>query len=175
MPHTYRHRRSSRIAREIPVLLLGSDMEKKDFSERTKTVVVNRYGGGLVSHHRLTPETRITIRCLDTNAEIRARVVGLVEAESGSYTYGVAFLDPEINFWGIDFLPYTESEQHARHQLFECTKCKVHERIDLDELQSDIYLLHHALARSCKRCGIPTVWKQVSAPDSNPPPEPDRA
>jgi len=143
-------------------------MEKKAFSEHTRTVVVNRQGAGIVSRCRLAPESKINLRRLATNTQTEVPVVGLVESQSGSYTYGVAFLDPDINFWGMEFPPDTESEQKASHDVFECSRCKTNERIDLDELQSDIYAVHHALARSCKRCGSPTVRKRVGDPDDNP-------
>jgi hypothetical protein len=165
---TQTRRRSSRIPKEVGILLRGTDMEKKAFSEHTKTVVINRNGAGIVSRYRLAPESKINLRRLATHTHTEVRVVGLVESQSGVYIYGVAFLDPDINFWGMDFPPDTESEQKASHKLFECSRCKTYERINLDEMQSDIYAVHHALARSCKRCGSPTVWKRVGDPDSDP-------
>ena len=164
---TQTRRRSSRIAKEVGILLHGIDMEKKTFSEHTKTVVVTGHGAGIVSRYRLAPESKINLRRLATKTQTEVRVVGLIESQSGSYTYGVAFLDPDINFWGMDFPPDTESEQKASHEVFECSRCNTNERIDLDELQLDIYAVHHALARSCKRCGSPTVWKRVGDPDTN--------
>jgi hypothetical protein len=42
-------RRSGRIPREIPILLIGSDMEGTVFSEETKTVMISLHGAGIVS------------------------------------------------------------------------------------------------------------------------------
>jgi len=42
-----RLRRSSRIPKEIPILLVGSDMEGKVFSEQAKTVLLSRHGAGI--------------------------------------------------------------------------------------------------------------------------------
>jgi len=41
-----RLRRSSRIPKEIPILLVGSNMEGKTFSEQAKTVLLSRHGRG---------------------------------------------------------------------------------------------------------------------------------
>jgi hypothetical protein len=166
MASKLQHRRSGRIAIEIAIVLDGSDMGDKVFSEYTRTVVINRHGAGLVSRHRLAPESKLTVRRSDTNLQTEVRVVGLIESQSGAYTYGVAFLDPDFNFWGMDFPPDTDSGYQARHDLFECGRCKGRERIALDEMQSDIYAVHQVLARSCKRCGVPTVWKRIGDSDS---------
>src|SRR6266705_2879302 len=49
-------RRSSRIPREIAILLVGSDMEGKMFSEQTKTVLLSQHGAGIVSQYVLSAE-----------------------------------------------------------------------------------------------------------------------
>ena len=49
-------RRSSRIPKEINVLLVGSDTEGKVFSEPTKTVLLSRHGAGIVSRYKLSAE-----------------------------------------------------------------------------------------------------------------------
>jgi hypothetical protein len=155
-------RQNSRIVKEIAILLIGSDMEGKTFSERTKTVVLSRHGAGVVSQHRVAPEQEIIIRRLDTNKQTAVRVVGLVGSQSGSYTYGLAFLDPNINFWGIEFPPVTESEKKAGHGLFECSSCKGRDTFDLNDLESDIYAINEGMARYCKHCRSSTVWKRTS-------------
>lgn len=151
---------------EIGILLRGSDTEKRAFSEHTKTVVLSRHGAGVVSHRKLAPETKITLYRVDTNEQIEARVVGLVGSQSDSYTYGLAFLETAANFWGIDFPPESESEQESPSGLFECSGCKGRERIVLNDMESDIYAVHQALARSCKRCESPTVWKRAGNVDN---------
>jgi len=55
-------RRSSRIPKEIAILLVGSDMEGKMFSEETKTVVLSRHGAGIVSQYALYAEQELILR-----------------------------------------------------------------------------------------------------------------
>src|SRR6267143_2329381 len=94
-------RRSHRIAREIAILLVGSDMEGKVFSEQTKTVLLSRHGAGVVSQYVLSPEQELILRRLDTDKEVEVRVVGQLGSQKNTYTYGMAFLDQTIDFWGI--------------------------------------------------------------------------
>src|SRR2546430_9964138 len=74
-------RRSNRIAKEIAILLVGSDMEGKMFSEQTKTVLLSRHGAGIVSQYALSAEQELILRRLDTNKEAEVRVVGNLGAQ----------------------------------------------------------------------------------------------
>jgi hypothetical protein len=155
-------RRSSRIPRVITILLVGSDMEGKIFSEETNTVLLSRHGAGIVSHYKLSAEQELILRRLDTNKETEVRVVGQIGAESAVYTYGVAFLDATDNFWGIDFPPPSEDDKEARMLRLECGRCKASETVEQSELESDVYLINEGIVRFCKQCGSSTLWKRGS-------------
>jgi hypothetical protein len=71
-------------------------MEGKMFSEETKTVLLSRHGAGIVSQYALYAEQELVLRRLDTNKEAEIRVVGQLGADGKLYTYGVAFLNPDI-------------------------------------------------------------------------------
>ena len=107
---SYEHlRRSSRIPKEVAILLTGSDMDGKGFSEMTRTVLLSRHGAGIISTYKLSAEQEIIVRYLDTNKEALVRVVGRIGSEGEIYTYGVAFVDPgTTDFWGIDFAPVSD-------------------------------------------------------------------
>jgi hypothetical protein len=155
-------RRSSRIPKEIAILLVGSDMEGKVFSEETKTVVLSRHGAGIVSQYKLVPEQELIVRRLDTNNETEIRVVGQIGSQSGSFTYGVAFLDPSVNFWGIEFPSLTESERLANRALVECSSCKRREAVEHSDLEGDVFAINEGIVRFCKQCGSSTFWKKAS-------------
>jgi PilZ domain len=155
-------RRSSRIPKQVAILLVGSDFEGKVFSEKTKTVVLSRHGAGILSEYKLSAEQELIIRCVDTNKEAEVRVVGQLAAESGVYTYGVAFLDPNIDLWGLEFAAATEAEKLARRALLECSSCKGREIVDQSDLESDVFAINKSLMRYCKRCGSSTLWKQAA-------------
>src|SRR5437667_9662667 len=88
-----RLRRSSRIPKEIPILLVGSDMEGKTFSEKAKTVLLSRHGEGIVSEYKLSPEKELILRSLETNRETEVRVVCQRGSAGWSDTSGVAYMD----------------------------------------------------------------------------------
>ncbi len=155
-------RRSSRIPKEIGILLVGSDTVGKVFSEETKTVLLSRHGAGIVSHYKLSAEQELILRRLDTNKETEVRVVGKIGAESDIYTYGVAFLDSTNNFWGIKFPQPSDAEKRANIALLECSSCKAQETVEHSDLESDVYLVNEGIIRYCKQCGSSTFWKRGS-------------
>jgi len=168
---SYEHlRRSSRIPKEVAILLTGSDMDGKGFSEMTKTVLLSRHGAGIISTYKLSAEQEIIIRYLDTNKEALVRVVGRIGSEDEIYTYGVAFVDSSnIDFWGIDFSPVSEREKEARRMLLECGNCKQRETVEHSDVESDVFLINEGIVRYCKQCGDSTLWKRAAeAPEEQP-------
>ncbi len=153
-------RRSGRIPREIAILLTGSDMEGKMFSEETKTVLLSRHGAGIVSQYVLYAEQELIIRRLDTDKEAEVRVVGQLGAHENIHTYGVAFLKPEVDLWEIKFPRMTESEKEASRVMLQCCGCKAREMVEQSDLESDVYLVNEGIVRSCKRCGASTYWRR---------------
>jgi hypothetical protein len=169
-------RRSSRIPKEIPILLVGSDMEGKVFSEQAKTVLLSRHGAGIVSEYKLSPEQELILRSLETNKEAEVRVVGQLGSQGESYTYGVAFLNQNIDFWGVEFPPVSQSENEANRVLLQCASCKAREMVVQSDLESDVYLVNEGIVRFCKNCGSSTFWKRAedSAVAVDLPPEADK-
>jgi hypothetical protein len=154
-------RRSSRIPKEIGILLVGSDMEGKMFSEQTKTVVLSRHGAGIVSEYALSAEQELILRRLDTNKEAEVRVVGNLGARGKIYTYGVAFLNPETDLWEMQFPSMTDAEKQASRVRLQCSGCKAIEMVQQSDLESDVFLVNEGIVRPCKSCGSSTFWRRV--------------
>jgi hypothetical protein len=152
-------RRSGRISKEIAITLVGSDIEGRVFSERTKTVLLSRHGAGIQSTYKLSAEQELVIRSEESHKEIEARVVGQIGADGDTYIYGVAFLDSKVNFWGIDFPDLTESEKRASKTLIECGNCRSREMVDHSDLAADVMAVNKGIVRYCKKCGSSTLWK----------------
>jgi hypothetical protein len=155
-------RRSSRIPKQINVLLVGSDTEGKVFSEQTKTVLLSRHGAGIVSRYKLSAEQELILRRMDTNKEAEVRLVGQIGVEDEIYTYGVAFLDSTNNFWGMDFPAPSEAERRTRTVSLECGSCQTQETVEQSDLESDVYRINDGIVRYCKKCGSSTFWKGAS-------------
>jgi PilZ domain len=155
-------RSSGRIAKEIAILLVGSDMEGKVFSEQTNTVLLSRHGAGILSQYVLSAEQELILRRLDTDKEAEVRVVGQLGTHGEKYTYGVAFLDPKMDLWGIQFPSLTEFEREASRVLLQCSSCEAREIVQQSDLESDVYLVNEGIVRSCKRCGSSTIWRRAT-------------
>ncbi len=136
-------------------------MEGKVFSEQAKTVLLSRYGAGIVSEYKLSPEQELILRSLETNKEVEVRVVGQLGSVGGRYTYGVAFLDQNIDFWGIEFPVVSQSEKEANRVLLQCAGCKAREMVEQSDLESDVYIVNEGIMRFCKSCGSSTFWKRA--------------
>ncbi len=137
-------------------------MEGKVFSEHTKTVLISRHGVGLVSQYALSAEQELILRRMDTDKEAVVRIVGQLGAHDKIYTYGVAFLDPELDFWGVKFSSMTESEKEACRVLLQCSGCKAREMVQQSDLESDVYLVNEGIVRTCKSCGSSTIWRRAT-------------
>lgn len=154
-------RRSGRIAKELPIVLLGSDATGKVFAEQTKTVVLSRHGAGVVSRYRFAPDEVLTLRLPGTAREADVRLVGQIGGEPGRYVYGLAFADATLEFWPIDFPPAESFEPEARRVTLECSFCDARQTFEQDDIEEDVYSVNESVLRFCNRCGSSTPWKKA--------------
>jgi hypothetical protein len=155
-------RRSGRIPKEVPIILIGDDLGGKVFSERTTTVLLSLHGAGILSRHKLSPEQELILRWPEHNKETEIRVVGQLGTNEGLHTYGVAFIDPNLNFWGLEFPPVSAMERELGLLSLVCNSCKTLEKIDDTGIEADICATNEGVMRFCKRCGSSTFWKPTS-------------
>jgi len=161
-------RSSGRIPKQIPILLIGSDLDGRVFSEHTTTVLLSLHGAGILSRHKLSPEQELVLRWPEKNKETEIRVVGRLGTQSGKHTYGVAFFDPDLRFWDIDFPPVTPAEMELGLLSLVCSSCNALEKIDNAGIEADVCATNEGVLRSCRRCGAATLWKPAP-PVTNPP------
>ena len=166
-------RRSKRISKAIPILLSGSDSEGQQFSEQTRTLVLSRHGAGIFSTKKLAPQAVLIVRSVETNKEAAVRVIDQVAGTPEGYTYGVAFLDPSVNLWNVEFAPEPEDEAGAKSMLLECASCHEREAVNPNDVELDVYAINKAVSRFCANCGTPTSWKEVSGAIETKPSSPD--
>jgi hypothetical protein len=108
----------------------------------------------------------LILRRLDTNKEVEVRVVGQLGSQKNLYTYGMAFLDQNLDFWGIKFPPMTDIENATTSVCLECVRCQSRETVEQSDLESDVYLVNEGIVRFCKQCGSSTFWKRPSVDSS---------
>ncbi len=159
-------RRSGRIPQEIPIFLIGTDLDGKIFSERTNTVLLSFHGASVASKHKLSPEQELVLRWPARHKETDIRVVGQLSAGNHRFTYGVSFFDPQLKFWEIEFPPLSSSEREFGILSLVCSACQILEKIDDSSFEADICSSDGGVLRYCKRCGSSTLWKlaQPAAP-----------
>jgi hypothetical protein len=158
---------TGRIPKEIPILLIGSDLDGKVFSEPTSTVLLSLHGASVVSHHKLSPEQELILRCPDRLSETAVRIVGQVGTSNGIHTYGLAFVDPKINFWTAEFPQLTPEQIEASLVTLVCSSCKTIEKLNNNSVEAQSAAINKSVLRFCKHCGFSTIWKP--APNEPPP------
>lgn len=98
-------RRSLRVWTSIPVRASGKDAGGKNFSEDTKTIVVNAHGGLLLLHQPVNVGADIVLTNRDTKEEQACRVVTMRDPSDKGMHVGIEFLLPSPRFWGVEFPP----------------------------------------------------------------------
>lgn len=156
-------RRSGRIAREVPIVLMGTDSSGRVFSEETSTVVLSRHGAGILSRHAFAPEERLSLRFPESSREVEIRLVGRIGEAPDGYVYGVEFLDASTNYWGCDFPPPEEYSITARGIALECSICLEGKTVQQNEVEADVFLTTGAVFRFCEECGQTTAWRKAKS------------
>jgi hypothetical protein len=97
-------RRSTRLFISIPIVITGKDVNRKEFQENTRTLVVNKHGAKIVTAQQLSMGTEVFVenRALHTGA--KANVVWLGEKRDAGNEVGLQLADAE-NIWGVEFPP----------------------------------------------------------------------
>ena len=152
-------RRSGRISKQVPILLIGHDSEGRVFTEETHTVMLSLHGAGIVSRHGLVPEQELILRLKEANREAEVRVVGEIARQGGLHTYGVAFLDEELDFWRMEFPPPPDWCDRPAVLTLECGGCRGVVELLNGDFEYDICAVHGGLTRHCEDCGMLTVWR----------------
>jgi len=169
-----RLRRSGRISREIPIVLLGTDTSGRVFSEETHTLVLSLHGAGILSRYKLAPDEVLTLRLADSNREAEIRLVGSLGEKPRGYVYGVTFRDPDLDFWQMEFPPPDQNAQ-PRSTALECVICGSPSLVEQSEVESDVFLVSQSVFRFCDSCGQTTLWKPAMGDVAPPPPCPKPA
>jgi hypothetical protein len=165
-----KQRRGGRVTKAFPIVVIGSDSEGLVFSEETKTVVLSRHGAGSLSRYKMVAEQELILRVKGTDREAEVRVVEEIAQQDGVYTYGVAFVNEALDFWGVEFPPARVWEERPLLLALECSGCKEVVELVNGDFEYDICAIHGGLARYCKECGLLTAWRQSTelAPERGP-------
>jgi hypothetical protein len=154
-------RRSGRVAKDIRIVLIGTDTSGRVFAEETQTVTLSRHGAGVISKHKLAPDGMLILRFLGGNSEASIRLVGQMGEDVRGYVYGVTFVDPNLDFWELKFPPPPKWYVDFDAPL-QCISCQALEIVDQSEIEADVYALADFILRFCSNCGMSTQWRRAS-------------
>ena len=156
-----RKRRSGRIAKELDIVLLGTDTAGNVFSEETKTVVLSHHGAGVVSRYRFAPDELLTLRLPGSGKQAVVRLLGQIGEEPGRCVYGLAFVEPDPDFWPMEFPPPESFERASLCLALACSLCQSHQTVEQHEIEEDVYSVNGNILRHCESCGTSTPWRKV--------------
>ena len=154
-------RRSDRISLGLRVRVSGHAGLKREFATTTRTVLVSRHGAKIILEHDQVPHGELSIGCLNTNKEADARLVGFMGEEPEGPSYGVEFLNKEINLWDIAFPPLAESGKAVARTLLRCRRCGTTELAYLNETEAMIFQFRDYVPRPCGTCHDLSLWDQM--------------
>lgn len=163
-------RRSGRICKEVPIILSGSDAAGQHFSERTRTLLLSLHGASLICHRKLIPEQELYLTLISDRREIDVRVCGQIGQREDGHIYGVAFTDPEIDFWKVEFPPAEAAPSDVIPLTLECTGCRRRAMVQFDATEMDVYAVNDGILRYCSRCVLSTIWRISTKPAVDVPP-----
>ncbi len=162
-------RRSDRLLLTIPLLVEGKDAEGRAFQSDAQTLVLNRHGGRIRATRRLESgqTVRITNRMSRRSSDFR--VIGPVSpvSEQGG-DYGVEYLHPGEDIWGIQFPPLRDGEVEKSNALLECRKCGQVKLVPVSLVEVEVLETSGILSKHCESCDATSQWahtkKQITMP-----------
>src|SRR5687768_9452024 len=112
-------RRSDRIVMGLHVRVSATSRIGGGFMLSTRTLLLSRYGATILLDRGLASDSMLSISCEETNKEAGARLVGFTGEPEG-LSYGIEFLDADVNLWNIRFPSLTDSETAVAPLLLQC-------------------------------------------------------
>ena len=157
------NRRSDRIVLEMPIRISGAFSATRDFTFRTRTMLISRYGARILLDHEHVPLSTVCVSSMqsETEKETEARIVGFMGDCPDGPTYGIELLDKEEKFWGIGFPRRDESARAVARVLLQCSKCKSLELTCLDKVEAGIYQVQERMDHHCKNCQQIVEWTRA--------------
>ena len=98
-------RRSMRVLLSVPISVSGKNASGENFTEETRTLVVNAHGALISLGASIAGGQQISVSNKATQKSIKCKVVHLGSSQAGKVQMGIEFETPCPSFWQIDFPP----------------------------------------------------------------------
>jgi len=100
-----------RLAIALPITLSGKDANGVEFTEKTRTIVIDKFGGKIATKCVLSLGSEMTLHNPIVGQTVGIRVVWVGEKRAGEEPYEIGFqLVGSHDIWGIAFPPYDQQE-----------------------------------------------------------------
>ena len=157
-----RRRRSERHSAQIPIQLTGAAEACEALLENSQTLMLSKHGASILSQRRLGPKQELIVRRLDTGKEAKVRVAGKIADRVDGFIYVVEFVDPEVDFWEIEFAPPSDFAEVGEFIYLVCGCCGTSEAVQLGEPKLKGFEAAHGMLLYCIQCQAMTRWMQSS-------------
>jgi uncharacterized membrane protein len=94
-----------RVLLSVPITVKGKTTENTEFTEETRTLVVNAHGALISLAASVAAGQKITLSNKATHKSQDCRIVYLGTAQAGKTQMGIEFVRACPSFWQIDFPP----------------------------------------------------------------------
>jgi hypothetical protein len=154
-------RQSDRVSFRMPVEASWLNGGGAPVKQTAQTLLISRNGGVLRLAEALAPGQDLTLRRQhegDSWKSVRARVLAEIDHEPEGYLYAFHILEPQVDFWGIDFPAPQHADEALARLLMECGFCQHREVVYLNEPELKSFEARKCVARLCKYCAAPSIW-----------------
>ena len=104
-PNQVNKRRSTRVAIDFPVTVIGQDLDGRIFAEKTRTMTVSAHGALVEMGTRIDPQKPVYLENAKVGAEVQCRVAFQKDSKKDKFEVGLEFATPFARFWGMNFPP----------------------------------------------------------------------
>jgi hypothetical protein len=118
MNATTTQRHSQRLFLQVRVIVGAQLADRSDFSEETRTIVLNAHGALVEMATSLDQGQTATLWNVSTSEKIECKVILVKPEPTGKFTTAVEFANPNPDFWRISFPPNdwsTRSQNSKNH------------------------------------------------------------
>jgi hypothetical protein len=98
-------RRSLRVMLSVTVIVRGKGPDGKEFSEETKSLVVNAHGALIQLRSDVKADQKVTMTHKGTHETQECRIVYVGAMQGGKAQVGIEFAKASPKFWQISFPP----------------------------------------------------------------------
>lgn len=151
-------RRSDRLMLTISLRVHGVDSTGAEFKADGRTVLLNRHGARIQIDQAPLAGSIVRLVNKTNHREAEFRVVGPTAPRTGkSGEWGVEYVNPKEDIWGIRFPP-TEGDTPESAALLECRKCHAAVMVRLSLVEVEVLQTAGTITRSCEICQLKTPW-----------------